>query len=64
MAKGKKGRKIGKGDHKAKHSKWGSYAAIFIHGQSKRLERMAKWHCKACSTQFHSIGAFKRHDCK
>lgn len=61
--KGKKGRKIGKGQHKISHSKWGNYAALRAHQQSRRLGTMGRRFCKGCDTQFHSRAALNRHTC-
>lgn len=61
--KGKKGRKIGKGINKLSHSKWGKYAALINHQQSRRFETIARRFCKDCHTQFHSRSVFNRHDC-
>ena len=61
--KGRKGRKIGKGINKLSHSRWGSYVALINHQQSLRFERMASRFCKKCHVQFHSKGAYCRHEC-
>lgn len=58
---GRKGRKIGTGIEKLSHSKWGSYAGLIAHQQSRRLASMGRRYCKACETQFHSRAAFNRH---
>lgn len=62
--RGKRGRKVGKGVHKLSHSKWGSYVALINHQFNRRLGRLARRYCKACSIQFHSRYAFKKHVCK
>jgi hypothetical protein len=59
--KGRKGRKVGTGIEKLSHSKWGSYAGLIAHQQSRRLATMARRYCKICNSQFHSKAAFNRH---
>jgi hypothetical protein len=61
---GKKCRKHGKGLHKLSHSKWGNYAALINHLQSRRLGKLARRQCKICKIQFHSHGALKKHACE
>lgn len=61
--KGRKGRKIGKGDRKISHSKWGSYTALINHQNARRQESLLNRFCLACGIQFHSRAAFNRHDC-
>lgn len=60
---GKKNRKVGKGDRKLSHSKWGSYEALISHQQKRRLATMERRFCLDCETQFHSRGALNRHVC-
>jgi len=60
---GRKGRKVGKGVHKASHSRFGNYAGIFAHSERLKLARMSRAFCKACEIQFHSKNALKRHAC-
>lgn len=59
--RGKRGRKVGKGQRKLSHSRWGNYTAFNNHQQSRRLGNLARRQCKICLTQFHSRAAFNKH---
>ena len=62
--KGKRGRKIAKGNRKLEHSRWRSYEALINHQAKRRIESMKRRFCLGCDTQFHSRGAMNRHECK
>ena len=72
--KGQKGRKIGKGIHKAQHSRFANYAGIFAHSERKKTERgkargerlaalRQKRKCKVCAqVGFSTRRAVRRHE--
>jgi hypothetical protein len=62
--KGKRGRKIGKGKHKLERSRWHSYKALIEHQCKRRAATLKARFCMGCDTQFHSMGALKRHVCE
>lgn len=61
--KGKKNRKHGRGNRKVERSRWRSFENLIKAQLKRRAEKLARRFCLACDTQFHSLGALKRHGC-